>query len=55
MFCYKEYIEMVSLQGGFFHDFSDLNLMRMFSDIPGKGTVSLQYAFSHESLDNLHN
>ena len=54
MFFDKEYTEMVSLQSGFFHDFSDLKSLRMFSDIPGKGMVSLQCVFSYDSLDYFH-
>ena len=54
MFPYKQYTEMVSLENGFFHGILDVNWLRMFSDIPGKGMAYLQYVFSYDSLGDVY-
>ena len=53
IFLYKQCTEMVSLESGFFNDFLDVICLRMFSHIPGKGMISLQYVFSYDALGDI--
>ena len=54
IFLYKQYTEIVSLRSGSFHDSLDVNCLRMFSGIPGKGMISLQYVFSYDALGHVY-
>ena len=51
----NDFTKLSQTRSGFFHDVSELKRMRTFSDISGKGMVSLQYVFSCASLDDFYN